>query len=105
MTYFVSKGPEDQALNVGPSNEVIITSCKGEASTQGDETEDMEILTVSRDEGPTIKPPTGKLATMRLLLRQLLPRLLELRSFLPTLSMVTWPAVMSLLMLLPSGLL
>ena len=62
-TYFVSEGPGDQELDVGPSGGVVTTLEKGEVIPQGYESEDVKILKIPEARRP-ITEPTAEEPTM-----------------------------------------
>ena len=62
-TYFVSEDLGDQELEVGPSSGGATISRKGEVTTQGYESEDVEILEIQEEERPIIEPPTEEPTT------------------------------------------
>ena len=76
VTYFIPEAPEEQMHNIGPSGGAITASSKGKFATQGDESEDVEILETPKDRRLITEPRPVSRQLRRPMLRLVLLKLL-----------------------------
>ena len=60
VIYFNPEAPKEQTQDITTSSGATITFGKGEVTTQGDESEDVEILKAPEERRPIDEPATGE---------------------------------------------